>query len=77
MAEPVPIEGGTDFSATGCLDLPCIRGTYACGTPFLLSRWRLTKPEIEELSRTGYLYLTTLGTNPQPTRITTHDPRTM
>ncbi len=77
MAEAVPISGNaTDFSASGMADLPCAHAQLEDGTPILISRWRLTTKEIEELSRTSHLFVTVMGTKPQPMMLSLTDPRT-
>lgn len=68
--EPVPMSGSEDFVGAGFLDLPCVRGVYADGTPFLCTRYRLTRDAIDEISRTGHLYVTVLARQPQPIRLT-------
>lgn len=76
MAEAVPIQGpATDFQAPGMADLPCAEAQLEDGTPILISRWRLTVKEIEEVTRTSHLFVTTIGTRPQPMMVGVTDPR--
>ena len=73
MAEPVPFaEASTNYVGPGCLDLP-VKQEIVDGTLHIVSKWRLTIPEIEELNRTGCLWLTCLFAQP-PIKISVTKP---
>lgn len=81
MADPIPFKEANEFMAppadvadryTNVLELPLHRTE---GDPeVLVSCWRLTVPEIEEITRTGLLWVQVLGPNHPPMAIRTSRP---
>lgn len=74
MAEPIPFpQQNANLTAPSgspdVLDLPVHRANG-----MIVSKWRLTKPEIEEMARTGVVWLWVLGDRMPPVSIRTNDP---
>lgn len=76
MAEPIPFkEANVNFTAPDAhpevLDLPALRTDTN-----IISCWRLTKPEIEEVARSGILWLSIMSSSQPPAMITPFKPFT-
>ena len=74
VAEPIPFpESNKTYKAPEghpeVLDLP----TYQ-GGGLILSKWKLTKPEIEEVMRTGVVWIWVMGQGMPPVSISVGDP---
>lgn len=66
MADPVPFsESNLTLVGEDCLDLPVHRGVMN-GHPVVTSKWQLTKPELEEVLRTGTIWLRVWGETAPP-----------
>lgn len=78
MAEPIPFkEANTNLTRgknhESVCDLPVCRADTEVG-PVVISCWRLTKPEIEEVVRTGHVWLTVLGSTTPPVAVAAKSP---
>lgn len=61
----------TVFTKEGCHDLPGTRFTYADGTPGVETCFELSPEELEELNKTGRIYLYMIGTTVPPLYLST------
>lgn len=69
-----PPEG---VSVEECAPLSCFRGQIAATkTPVIISCWKLTKEEVDELLRTGRLWLWVYGVTMPPVVLHTQSPFT-
>lgn len=57
-----------------CGSLSVFRGLDVDGTPLVISCWRPTPEEVEELRRTGRLWLLVCGTRMPPVSLATKNP---
>lgn len=78
MAEPIPFkeanaELGRGENHESVCSLPVCKAETEIG-PCLISCWRLTKPEIEEIARTGVVWLTVLGPSQPPVAVAAMSP---
>lgn len=54
------------FVKEGCLDLPGTAYKYADGTPGVETCWELSPEELEQVKKTGRVYLYTVGEGVPP-----------
>lgn len=78
MAEPIPFKQANANLVGGeahpdVCDLPVCRAESDVG-PLVISCWRLTKPEIAEIERTGLLWVTVVGHTTPPIAIHVSSP---
>jgi hypothetical protein len=57
-----------------CSDLPVWKGKSTDGIPLIISKWKLSKEDIEEINRTGELWLKIVGDTQPPVELTTEYP---
>ena len=57
-----------------CGDLPVFKGRDSLGYPVIISCWKLSKEDIEDIQRTGEIYLTITGEVMPPVSLQTEDP---
>lgn len=57
-----------------CMDLPVFKGLDANGLPVIVSCWRFSKEDLEEIQRTGCIYLSVCGTGMPPVGLFTENP---
>lgn len=57
-----------------CMDLPVYKGQYADGFPCIISCWRLSKEDLEEIQRTGVIWLSITGQVQPPVSLFTENP---
>lgn len=57
-----------------CDSLPIFRGKDTKGNDRIISKWQFTKEEIDELAKTGCIYLYVLGQFHPAVAIETRDP---
>lgn len=63
------LEKPPDMTADQCEALSIADVTYADGTPGVISCWKLTREELEEINRTGRVWLIVLGHTMPPAAI--------
>lgn len=63
-----------DMTDEECTPLSVFRGYDTEGTPVLISCWKLTKEEMEEISKTGRVWLCIYGHGMPPVALGTTDP---
>lgn len=59
------------FVKEGCYDLPGTRFAYADGTPGIETCFEFTPEELEQINKTGRIYLYMLGTTVPPLYLST------
>jgi hypothetical protein len=69
-------EGWTDEQ---CMDLPVWKGQgeideQGATTPTIISCWKLSKEDLEEIQRTGVVWLSISGTGMPPVSVFTENP---
>ncbi len=64
-------EGWTDEQ---CMSLPVFKGTDTEGTPCIISCWRLSKEDLEDIQRTGVVWLNIIGHGMPPVSVFTENP---
>lgn len=63
-----------DMTDEECMDLPVFKGTYADGLPSIISCWQLSKEDLEEIQRTGKVWLRIVGHGMPPVSVFTENP---
>ena len=58
------------FVKEGCLDLPGTAYKYADGTPGVETCWELSPEELEQVNKTGRIYLYVMGRSIPPVALT-------
>lgn len=56
----------TIFTKEGCFDLPGTRYIYEDGTPGIETCWQLTEEEIQQVVKTGKIYVYMMGESVPP-----------
>lgn len=54
-----------------CMSLPVFKGTDVEGMPVIISCWQLSKEDLEELAKTGQIWLTITGHGMPPVSLRT------
>ncbi len=67
-------EVNINYVADGCHDLPAYHGDDTGGQPVIISCWQPTPEELEEINRTGKVWLFIVGTSQPPVSVTGHHP---
>lgn len=62
------------MTADECMPLSVFRGMYSDGQRVVISCWKPTRDEIEEIKRTGRIWLSVLGEGMPPVALTTQNP---
>lgn len=57
-----------------CSDLPAWVGQTPYATPLIISKWKLSKEDIEEINRTSELWLKVVGSVQPPVELSTEYP---
>ena len=76
MAEGVPFKEANAVmkGGEGVNDLDVALIQHPCGTRVIVSCWQLTKPEIDEIVRTGKVWLYIMGQSMPPVCISSERP---
>lgn len=69
-----------DWTDEQCMDLPVYKGTSKdedyFETPVIISCWKLSKEDLEEINRTGIIWLNITGHGMPPVSLQTENPFT-
>lgn len=57
-----------------CMDLPVFKGIDTDGNPVIISCWKFSKEDLEEILKTGQIYLQIAGHGMPPVRLFTESP---
>lgn len=57
-----------------CMDLPVYKGRDSDGYPEIISCWKFSKEDLEEIQRTGYIYLNICSEEMPPVSLFTGNP---
>lgn len=57
-----------------CLPLPVFKGKDTSGFNIIISCWKLSKEDIEEINKNGTIYLSIVGNNMPPVALITENP---
>lgn len=57
-----------------CMELPVWKGKDTKGFPVIISKWRLSKEDLEEINRTGEIWLSITGNGMPPVNLFTEYP---
>lgn len=57
-----------------CADLPVFKGHDADGYPVIISCWKFSKEDLEEIERSGCIYLQIIGNGMPPVSLYTENP---
>lgn len=57
-----------------CMSLPVYQGKYSDGWPCIISCWKFSKEDIEEIQRTGCIWLSITGNSMPPVSLYTENP---
>lgn len=57
-----------------CGDLPVFRGTDPAGTPVIISCWTFSYEDLQEIAKTGRIYLSIVGNAMPPVSLFTEKP---
>lgn len=71
----VVLDKPDDMTYDDCEALSCLRGVTEGGMHVVVSCWKLTTEELEELNRTGRVWLVVAGTTQAPMMISGTKPR--
>ncbi|HRQ17715.1 MAG TPA: hypothetical protein PL085_11605 [Agriterribacter sp.] len=63
-----------DMTDEQCSDLPVYKGHDAAGMPCIISCWKFSKEDLEEVQRTGCIYLAVTGHGTPPVSLFTENP---
>lgn len=63
-----------DMTDEQCSPLCVFKGEDVEGTPVIISLWKLTKEELEEINKTGRVWLCIYGRGMPPVALGTSDP---
>ena len=73
MAEPTAFDGDNctldkpqDMSSDECVSLSVLKWKTSSGEPLVTSCWKLTQEELNEINRTGRIWLTIYGVTMPP-----------
>jgi hypothetical protein len=72
--ENLVLDGPPDMSADECAMLSVWRGFLGDGNPVVISCWKPTKEELDEITRTGRVWLLVWGTTMPPVHLTGEKP---
>lgn len=66
------------WSDEQCMDLPVFKGTASdeagFAIPVIISCWKFSKEDLEEIQKTGCIYLSITGTGMPPVSLFTENP---
>lgn len=71
MKPVVTPDTNTTFALEGCGDLPATKCHDDKGTPYVESCWELSLEELNEIAKTGRIYLLTMGDCVLPVSLST------
>ena len=63
-----------DMTDEECFDLPVFKGISQDGYPCIISKWKLSKEDLEEINKSGCVYLSITGYGMPPVSLFTEDP---
>jgi hypothetical protein len=63
-----------DMTDEECTPLCVLRAKFAGGEPFVLSCWKLTQEELDEINKSGKVWLMVFGTGMPPVALTSIKP---
>jgi hypothetical protein len=73
MAEPISFDESNDvlnpphgWTSEQCEVVSICRAVASGGIPLIISCWKLSREELDELSKTGRVWLTVVGTSMPP-----------
>lgn len=65
-----------DMTDEECMDLPVWAGKDGLGFPVIISCWKFSKEDLEEIQRTGCIWLSITGQGMPPVSLFTEHPFT-
>ena len=78
---PITFEGSnkvlkkpSSMADEDCMDLPVHAGKYPDGSPCIISCWKLNKEDLEEIQKTGVVWLSVFGYGMPPVSLFTENP---
>jgi hypothetical protein len=72
--KPVDLPHAQLLTAPGCHPLPAVHVTYADGVDAVVTAWELTAEEVEDVQRTGRVWLEIRGITQPPVVLSTRCP---
>lgn len=63
-----------DITDDQCMDLPVFKGHTTDGFPVIISCWKFSKEDLEEIQNTGCIYLSITGNGMPPVSLFTENP---
>lgn len=63
-----------DMTDEQCASLPVWKGADQDGQPIIITKWQLSKEDLEEIARTGVIYIQIVGHRMQPIAPFTENP---
>jgi hypothetical protein len=63
-----------DMTDEQCSDLPVFKGQTSDGFPCIVSCWKLSKEDLEEVTKNGVVYLSITGHGMPPVSLFTENP---
>ena len=65
-----------DMTDEKCMDLPVFKGQTTDGFPVIISCWKFSKEDLEEIQKTGCIFLSITGHGMPPVSLFTENPFT-
>lgn len=65
-----------DMTDEQCMDLPVWRGNGADGVPMIISYWKLSYEDLQEINKTGGVWLRIIGSGMPPVALEVECPFT-
>lgn len=62
-----------DMTDEQCMDLPVFKGQTTDGFPVIISCWKFSKEDLEEIQKTGCIYLSITGYGMPPVSLFTEN----
>lgn len=63
-----------DMTDEQCMDLPVFKGKDSEGFPIIISCWKFSKEDLDEIQKTGEIYLSITGYGMPPVSLFTENP---
>jgi hypothetical protein len=63
-----------DMTDEECYGLPAFKGRDTAGWPVIISKWQLSKEDLEEVNKTGCIWLAVTGESTPPVALSTESP---
>lgn len=64
----------SDMTDEQCTSLPVFKGLDPEGMPIIISKWKLSKEDLEDINRTGEIWLQIAGNTMPPVSLYTENP---